>query len=180
MSCTFLPPCWHAAGALVPPPSALQRDWLQDEGSLTRRLTALSAERFSVAVLDEGWQALRDDECTALGCAAGSEGWVREVLLCGADEPWVFARSVASQAALQQEPFALERLGQQPLGHLLFSDRAFTRGPIECCHYPAAALPAACRQDGLLGRRSLFVRGVLGILVAEVFLPALWRATGAA
>lgn len=179
MSCTALPLCWHPAGALVPPPSAPQLDWLQDEGSLTRRLTALSADRFAVEVLGEGWQLLRDDECAALGCTAGSEGWVREVLLCGGGTPWVFARSVASRAALQQEPFALESLGRQPLGHLLFSDRAFTRGPIECCHYPAQALPPARQQDGLLGRRSLFVRGALGILVAEVFLPALWQAAGA-
>lgn len=171
--------CWRPAGELQPAPSVAERDWLDEPGSLTRRLTALSAGRFAVEVLAEGWQPLRADECAALACPAGSAGWVREVLLCGGGTPWVFARSVASRAALQQEPFALDRLGQQPLGHLLFSDRAFTRGAIECCHYPAPALPAAQQQAGLLARRSLFRRGALGILVAEVFLPALWQAVAA-
>lgn len=170
-------PCWLPAAALQPQPSAIELDWLGEEGSLTRRLTALAGGDFHVELLAEGWQGLRADECQALGCAAGSEGWVREVLLCGRGEPWVFARSVAARQALQQEPFALDQLGVQPLGHLLFSDHAFQRGPIETCLWPAQALPLAQRHAGLLARRSLFRRGVLGVLVAEVFLPALWQAT---
>ncbi len=173
-------PCWLPALQLQPLPSAAELDWLGEEGSLTRRLTALAGGAFHVEVLAEGWQVLRDDECAALACATGCEGWVREVLLCGGGQPWVFARSVASRAALQQEPFALDRLGQQPLGHLLFSDPGFSRGPIECCRYQAADLPAAQCASGLLARRSLFRRGVLGLLVAEVFLPALWQAVAAA
>ena len=114
------------------------------------------------------------------GVAAGSEGWVREVYLLGAGQPWVFARSVAARSALEAQPFALDRLGSTSLGHLLFRDPAFSRQPIEACRYPAALLPAAVRAAGLWGRRSLFCRGALGVLVAEVFLPALWRADAAA
>lgn len=172
--CT-VPVAWLPPAALQPAPSAVELDWLQEAGSLTRRLTALAGGAFHVELLGEGWQPLRADECAALACAPGSEGWVREVLLCGAGQPWVFARSVASRAALQQEPFALDQLGVQPLGHLLFSDPAFQRGPIEVCRYPQEALPAEQRQPELLARRSLFRRGVLGLLVAEVFLPALWQ-----
>ncbi|HWV08178.1 MAG TPA: chorismate lyase, partial [Pseudomonas sp.] len=39
-----------------------------------------------------------------------------------------------------------------------------------------AWLPAAVRTDGLWARRSCFSRGPLGVLVAEVFLPAFWPA----
>ena len=39
--------------------------------------------------------------------------------------------------------------------------------------------PPAVRAEGLWGRRSLFCQGALGVLVAEVFLPALWRADAA-
>ncbi len=154
-------------------------DWLFDEGSLTRRLTRLSNDHFSVTPLFEGWQPLRDDECQALGIAAGAEGWVREVYLRGHGEPWVFARSVAGRDALRADGLDLEALGSRSLGELLFCDRGFNRQALEVCHYPAQWLPTEQAASGLWGRRSRFDRGALGLLVAEVFLPALWHATEA-
>ena len=150
-------------------------EWLFDQGSLTRRLTQLSADQFCVTPLCEGWQTLRDDECQALGLAPRSEGWVREVYLLGQDQPWVFARSVAPRAALERSGVALAGLGSRSLGELLFSDAAFTRSALQATRYPAHWLPAADAQSGLWGRRSCFRRGELGVLVAEVFLPAFWQ-----
>ncbi|MCY1275762.1 Chorismate pyruvate-lyase [compost metagenome] len=173
------PPRWLNAAQLHPRPAEPLLDWLFDQGSLTRRLTALSAERFSVSPLLEGWQPLRHDECQALGVAEGSQGWVREVYLRGAGQAWVFARSVAARSALEGSGFDLSLLGSRSLGELLFSDRAFARGPIEVCRYPAPWLPAEVREERLWGRRSCFRRGELGVLVAEVYLPALWAQVGA-
>lgn len=154
-------------------------DWLFDQGSLTRRLTRLSADHFTVTPLFEGWQPLRLDECQALGLPEGSEGWVREVYLRGHGEPWVFARSVAGRDALRADGLDLEALGSRSLGELLFCDRGFNRQALEVCHYPAQWLPTEQAASGLWGRRSRFDRGALGLLVAEVFLPALWHATEA-
>lgn len=151
-------------------------DWLFDQGSLTRRLTRLSNDHFSVTPLFEGWQALRDDECQALGLAPGEEGWVREVYLRGHGQPWVFARSVAGRSALERGGLDLETLGSRSLGELLFCDQAFVRHPIEVCRYPQAWLPPEVRHGDLWARRSRFARGGLDLLVAEVFLPTLWQA----
>lgn len=151
-------------------------DWLFDEGSLTRRLTRLSGDDFCVTPLFEGWQPLREDECLALGIAPGAQGWVREVFLRGHGQPWVFARSVASRVALEHGGLDLESLGSRSLGELLFCDRAFTRHPLQACHYPETWLPAEVASPGLWGRRSRFSRDGLDLLVAEVFLPALWQA----
>lgn len=168
---------WLTADQLPAPLDPLQHDWLYiDKGSLTRRLTMLAGGAFSVTPLHEGWQALRDDECAALGVAPGSQGWVREVYLRGHGEPWVFARSVAARSALLASGFDLQRLGSRSLGELLFSDQAFARGPLEARRYPDAWLPAGLGQSQLWARRSCFSRGPLGVLVAEVFLPALWHA----
>lgn len=172
-------PQWLATDQLHPAPSARELDWLNEQGSLTQRLTSLGDDTFAVEPLVEGWQILRDDECAALGVPSASEGWVREVYLYGRRQPWVFARSVAARTALERHPFALDRLGTTSLGHLLFRDPAFVRQPIEACRYPAALLPPAVRTSGLWGRRSLFCQGPLGVLVAEVFLPALWQADAA-
>src|SRR5690606_22187799 len=117
------PPRWLSAAQLHPAPSPLLRDWLFDQGSLTRRLIALSDERFAVQPLQQGWQVLRADECSALQVPAGSQGWVREVFLLGAGQPWVFARSVAARQALEGSGDEPGRLGGRPVGGTLFSDR---------------------------------------------------------
>ncbi len=171
------PPHWLTASQLQPPPLADVYSWLFiNQDSLTQRLIELSANRFSVVPLSEGWQRLRSDECAALNVAEGSQGWVREVFLCGDQRPWVFARSVAARSALQAANMSLDKLGSRSLGELLFSDRAFARGPLQACHYPAAWLPEAVRGSDLWARRSCFSRGALSVLVAEVFLPTFWAA----
>ncbi len=170
------PPHWLSAGQLHPLPPAAERGWLFDQDSLTRRLTALSQDHFSVTPLQEGWQTLRLDETRALGVPAQAQGWVREVFLRGHGQPWVFARSVAARSALEGSGLALDQLGSRSLGELLFSDRAFQRGELQVTRYPAGWLPAAVRSEQLWARRSCFRRGELAVLVAEVFLPELWRA----
>ncbi len=172
-------PLWLTQSRLTPRPDSLTLDWLFDEGSLTRRLTRLSDDGFSVTPLFEGWDTLRADECSALDLAEGSEGWVREVYLRGHGAAWVFARSVASRAALQGDGLHMDELGSRSLGELLFCDQAFQRRALEVCHYPEEWLPTAAKAPALWGRRSRFDRGALSVLVAEIFLPSLWSAARA-
>lgn len=171
----FASPSWLERAQLTDAPSACVLEWLFNQDSLTRRLTGLSAGAFDVTPLFEGWQPLRDDECAALGLSPGSEGWVREVYLRGHGVNWVFARSVAARSALQTGGLNMDELGTRSLGELLFSDPAFQRGPLQVCRYPARWLPEPDAVEGLWGRRSRFSRGPLSLVVAEVFLPALWN-----
>ena len=115
---------WHR----TPTASVGLNDWLFDQDSLTKRLTQLCRDSFTVQLLAEGWHSLSEDECLTLNLAQGSCGWVREVLLCDGQRPWVFARSVASQAELQASDFDISQLGTRSLGDLLFSPQAFGRG----------------------------------------------------
>lgn len=169
-------PHWHNN----PPANSLLREWLLNEGSLTRLLKQLSDNQLCIQPVQEGWQQLRDDECLAVGAPCDSQGWVREVFLCGHQQPWVYARSVASRTALEQNGFDLASLGNRSLGELLFSDQAFNRGAFQVCNLPASAWPAALHYTTadttpLWARRSCFARGDLKILVAEAFLPAFWQ-----
>jgi chorismate lyase len=172
----LITPDWRQQDQLMALPEPVTLDWLFNQDSLTRRLTRLSANGFSVTPLFEGWQALRMDECAALDLPDHSCGWVREVYLRGQGQKWVFARSVAAQSALQDGGLNMDELGSRSLGELLFCDAAFERGALEVCHYPGAWLPADDAVEGLWGRRSCFSRGALSLLVAEVFLPNLWHA----
>jgi len=179
---TFPSPTWVHVECLQPCPSPALLDWLLDPGSLTRRLTRLSSGDFAVRVLHAGWQALRADECAALSVPPDSTGWVREVALLGQGQTWVFARSVAAQSVLHGVDFDLGQVGNQSLGEVLFCDPRFTRSALELCHYPPACLPSGLSPDAhthtLRGRRSCFIRDDLGVLVAEVYLPALWARLG--
>ena len=155
-------------------------NWLFDQGSLTQRLTQLCRHTFRVQVLYEGWQILTNSECQALNIAHNSCGWVREVFLCDGVTPWVFARSVAGQSALQASGFNMEQLGTRSLGQLLFSHPAFNRGEMyitqsPCNQLPEIAQQQAMAQSHLWARRSCFIKNTLGVLVAEVFLPKLWQ-----
>lgn len=170
---------WHTTPTSV----AALNDWLFDQGSLTQRLTQLCNNSFTVQLLAEGWQTLTDDECQALNVASSSCGWVREVFLCNGRQPWVFARSVASQAELQASDFDISQLGTRSLGELLFSNQAFSRGTMHICQMPSIQLPLQAQQHAahtpqLWARRSRFQNQGLGVLVAEVFLPQLWQDTG--
>lgn len=160
-------------------PAPVVLEWLFHEDSLTRRLTRLSHDGFSVTPLFEGWQPLRADECAALNLPDGSEGWVREVYLLGHGEKWVFARSVAARAALEKDGLHMDELGTRSLGELLFSDLAFARGPCRFANTPLSGCRKriTAQDSGVVAPVS---REALGILVAEVFLPTVWRAIDAA
>lgn len=170
-----LPVNWHERESLGNAAEPLVLQWLFHQDSLTRRLTTLSSDHFSVTPLFEGWQVLRDDECLALELPERSVGWVREVYLRGHGEKWVFARSVAARSTLLESGLHMDKLGTRSLGELLFCDPAFDRGTLQVCRYPASWLPVADAAEELWGRRSCFSRGPLKILVAEVFLPTLWQ-----
>ncbi len=86
---------WHSrpqqAWRDLPPEIA---DWLLDSGSLTQRLRRVSAGRFRVCVLHEGWARPDHDEARILGVRLDAWAWTREVQLLGDDQPWVFARTL--------------------------------------------------------------------------------------
>lgn len=152
------------------------RAWLLDRRSLTRRLQQHSKNQFSVTVLSQRWQRPRLNEAQALDIPPHQLALVREVILYGGDQPWVYARSVLPQQALNGRFRFLRKLGNKPLGALLFSDPAIQRGPVVLQRYPQSQLPVALQQVAqppLWGRYSIFRYGDNGILVSEIFLPAL-------
>ena len=171
-------------------PSAQCCEWLLNIESLTERLTQ-QCGTFSVSLLGQNTNvsgsaiaadelalvAHDDDTCQDLV--------VREVLLQGDGQPWVFARSIFPVALTQG---ALHELGDQPLGKLLFNDPRFQRQPFMVSFMPsesafvqhlltqniisAEALALHLRTHaGIWARRSVFNYLEHHILVNEVFLP---------
>ena len=171
----------HLPGASGLSNSSALRE-LRETGSLTARLTALSGNRFRVQVLAQRWGRAEFSECLALGIDTRSAVLVREVILYGADQPWVYARSILPATSLKGPLLQLKQLNTRPLGGWLFSQPSMRREPMQFALIEPGAegvsdteLPQTKgpKTQPVLGRRSVFYVYDKPILVAEMFLPQL-------
>lgn len=152
--------------------------WLRDDGSLTRSVIGCCDDRFRVVLLDQRLGVALPGEATLLANAAQRAALVREVKLYCGREAWVFARTLMPMAGLHGPMYALTRLGQRPLGEVLFSDPTTRRLAVEVArilprHRLFARASAHLRRhpQALWGRRTLFDYRGERILVNEIFLP---------
>jgi chorismate--pyruvate lyase len=156
-------------------PDPLMQDWLDDSGSLTARLIAESAGKFHVDIVRQFIGVPELNERQALGMKRPTLALIREVVLCGNGEPWVFARSLLPLASLTGGLRRLRKQRNRPLGAFLFSQPQLVRSSIAIARisrdhdYVPSDLIGAHR---LWGRRSVFYLQQKALLVSEVFLPA--------
>ena len=92
-----------------------------------------------MTVLKQGWEIPQLDEALALAIPSGQLALVREVILYGNNQPWVYARSVLPHQALNGRLRFLRRLGNKPLGALLFSNPVIKREPVVLQRYSVMA-----------------------------------------
>lgn len=149
---------------------------LRDRGSLTARIQARG--RFAVRVLYQGLALPTRDEAAALGIAAGTRAWVREVALSCDGQVVAFAHTVLLRQTRGPLTRWLARLGNRSLGSLLFSHAGFGRGELrfkrlDTHHalFEAARATLETSKRTLWARRSLFAFGRQSVLVTEVFAP---------
>jgi len=151
--------------------SVAERKWLFDAGSLTTALKQASRGQFQLQVLSQRLQRPRLDEAKCLGVRPRQLALVREVLMSGGGQPWVFARSIIPLQTLKGQLGYLKNLDNRPLGALLFNNATMSRSPLKAArlaptqlHYPVAT--------AVWARRSLFQLQHKPLLVCEVFLPS--------
>ena len=154
-------------------------EWLRDEGSLTQRvIQACGRGEFRVRVLHQGWAAPLYSESRLLKMRRGSTALLREVELLCNSHPWVFARTLIPATSLRGSARRLGRLGDKPLGAVLFSDPHIHRGLTQVARlqqrhplFEAASSHLTVKPPELWGRRTLFFVAKRPILVNEIFLP---------
>lgn len=155
-------------------PNANLRPWLLDKGSLTAKLIHLSQGDFRVEVVRQVYSRASRSEAEALGIAQQRISLIREVVLMGCNQPWVFARSVLPLSSISGKLRHLRKQGGRPLGAFLFNQPQLVRSPIALAlinrhhgYVPATLMG----EDSLWGRRSIFYVAGKPLLVSEVFLP---------
>ena len=157
--------------------SGRYRNWLQDEGSLTKRLRQRNDD-FTVKPSFVAYGKPFFDEFALLQIPMRSKSLVRDVFLMGGEQALVFAHSVLPQRSMQGSWLGLRHLGSKPLGAKLFSAPKVRRvilsyKKLAPCHllYQLATRDCNEKPDYLWARRSLFSLNCANIMVTEVFLP---------
>ena len=169
-----IPANWLSADDLTVSDPYL-KNWLLDTGSLTERLQSHCAD-FKLELIGQRQMQPELEELTQLRSGSllvnDTQWQVREVILCGNGQPWVFARSILPQQLCEMD---LVELGNQPLGKIIFNDSRFVRSPFQLLKLPNTRhfsdLLAISAQRPLWGRRSVFDFKQLQLMVAEIFLP---------
>jgi len=131
--------------------------WIRDDQSLTQKLKKRYPD-FRVEVHKQEESAIYNHEINHLG---NEENFiVREVSLYGNNQPVVFARSVIPKNTKTE---SILKIGNKPLGEILFTDPNILRESIEVTFH-----------NDTWGRRSVFVLYNSRILVSEFFLKDLF------
>lgn len=156
-------------------PNPVLQDWLGDSGSLTARLIAQSDGDFNVRVVRQIIGRPTLNERQLLGMKQPALALIREVILLGRNEPWVFARSILPLTSLTGSLRHLRKQNNRPLGAFLFSQPQLQRSAIAVARINRdhAYVPGdLVTNQPLWGRRSVFYLQQKPLLVSEVFLPA--------
>jgi chorismate--pyruvate lyase len=157
-------------------PSRCLKNWLLDTSSLTERLQS-QCTLFHLTLIGQRQTDITLDEfqrvCVPHQKLNPKEWQVREVILWGDNQPWVFARSIIPQRLCESD---FVNLNTKPLGQLIFNDKRFKRMPFEVTNMFASKdflthLHISSEMD-LWGRRSAFSFEDLKMTVSEVFLPS--------
>jgi len=167
---------WHPRliCSQVPPQIA---SWLFEPASITKRCLATSSN-FRVRVLASGPTASNKDECCHLPKSC-RQVWVREVLLELDDTPIIFART--THPSIRRGPLLrrFARLGNSPLGSILFTHPGFRKIKIEYARLDRRhplyqqAMNTNTSNPTLWARRASWHLGHQHLLLTEVFLPSL-------
>jgi len=132
--------------------------WIRDDQSLTQKLKKRYPD-FRVEVHKQEESSIYNHEINQLG---GEKNFiVREVSLYGDNQPVIFARSVIPKNTKTDQ---ILKIGNKPLGEILFTDPNILREAIEITFH-----------NDIWGRRSVFVMNYSRILVSEFFLKGLFN-----
>lgn len=166
----------------VPPRLQLEKEtspliasWILERGSLTRRLAEECAQDVRVELLQQLYQCALLPETRILGLRHPHLAVVREVALRASGVPMLLARSILPRETIVRADRRLWRLGEVPLGEILFNHPQLGRRSLE---YARIRLrPGSFGIPGtekIWGRRSVYTLGEdAPLLVAEFFLPSL-------
>jgi len=151
------------------------QSWLDETGSLTQRLRGEYGD-ITVEVLQQGWRRAFASERRFLPGPDRQRLWVREVVLSAQHRPLIVARTVIPAMTIRNTQHRLLRLGNRPLGDVMFRAPSLTRAARQWTTVPVHVWRTGVQgtwKTPVYGRRTLYRMAGQPLLVSEFFLPAL-------
>jgi chorismate--pyruvate lyase len=154
--------------------------WLLESNSLTTRIKKTFKEPFRVDVIGENWAQPFITDMQCLGGAQPAQALIREVVLYVGNRAVVFARTTLPKQ-VADELQELTRLGNQPLGEVIFSYPDLQRVGLDITEVDLASLNQAMQvqlkaETHVWGRRNTYQIHKRSFLVEEFFFPELYTA----
>jgi len=175
------PPFWitQLRGPSSQPAMEL-RPWLNEKGSLTKRLRSVYGNRLTVRLLYHHWKPAFAEECQELNVAHHRYQLIREVLLHIDDTPLVLARTILPEHTIRIAHRNLSHLGTRPLGEVIFAypdlelrQRYFSQVPRHI--WSSTVQSEFPLGQSVWGRRTLYAIHNQPLLVSEFFLPTMLK-----
>ena len=173
------PPQWKTRfhGNQMQPPEALL-PWLQETGSLTKRLRSVYGNDLAVQVLFHRWKPAFAEECEHLQVPHHRYHLIREVLLHVNKMPLVLARTILPAHTIRIAQRNLSHLGTRPLGEVIFAypdlelrQRDFSLATTTI--WSSAVQTQFSVREAIWGRRTVYAIHRQPLLVSEFFLPGI-------
>ena len=156
------------------------QSWMYESGSLTQRLRDYYGAGVAVKVLLKRWQTPFLSERRLLNLPEHQYSLTREVLLYVRGKPLILARTIIPAATVKTAKSNLSRLGNRPLGEIIFSYPKLERIAMDVTLinpsiWTSSALAEVNIKQPLWGRRTVYGIAHQHMLVSEFFLPEVLR-----
>ncbi len=150
--------------------------WIYEPESITRRLRCLYNNQVNVELLLHQYSLPYISENQLLGQSNHQYSLIREVILKSNGKPLILARTVIPKKTLHGAQRILSRLGNKPLGEVIFSYPKLQRLEIQVCQIePSLWCPKIKNRidlnNPIWARRTIYAIKNRQLLVSEFFLP---------
>jgi chorismate--pyruvate lyase len=150
--------------------------WIYEPESITRRLRCLYNNQVNVELLlhQHGFAFISENQL--LGQSNYHYSLIREVILKSNRKPLILARPIIPIKTLHGAQKILSRLGNKPLGEVIFSYPKLQRLEMQVCKIePSHWLPDIKNRidlnQSIWARRTIYAIKNRQLLVSEYFLP---------
>ena len=152
------------------------QSWVDETGSLTKRLRMVYGSAFQVEILFHRWKPAFLSERQLLGLSHQQFTLVREVLLHANGQPLILARTILPAQTIKVAKRNLSHLGTRPLGEVIFSYPKLERLNLNICCLPdkmwtPELLGKVAVESQVWGRQTVYSIQKQKMLVSEFFMP---------
>lgn len=149
--------------------------WIDEEGSLTKRLRNFYGSAVSVEILFHHWKPAYLSECHLLNLPHQQFNLIREVLLHANGKPLILARTILPKQTIKIAKRNLSHLGTRPLGEVIFSYPKLERlglstSCIPCHLWTPCLINKVNINQNIWGRRTIYAIQKQKMLVSEFFM----------